>query len=342
MPPTIEASIKSNVIRQWLSGDSRPKIAIDNNIGEGTVSSIVNHFKIGLDNSEFDSAREIALEAKKQGLSLSDLAPHLRLYNFFKNSGEAEDKIESFIGNINSSNLPPEKVIELVNQLYDVSNEQSISVHEVPAYIEKKLEEKQRMDEHIKQADAALQSKNVNIESVNEHIKLNEELGKHGLSIHDIDKLLNLLVNARRYGFDGKEIAENLYNIQELEWKENELKGKCKKLSKRISKYKDVIPLTEDIAALGIGIDELIALKVGINQAAKLYNLPFVSATLRLIEDVKKYNKINVMNEQRRTCFFIHTSHVYSHISVSNHILSEYFGLLFAYVYAYLLHHLYY
>jgi hypothetical protein len=109
---------------------------------------------------------------------------------------------------------------------------------------------------------------------------------------------LNLLVNARRYGFDGKEIASKLYNIQELEWKENELKGKCKKLSKRISNYKDVIPLTEDIAALGIGIDELIALKVGINQAAKVYNLPPLAATLQLINDIKKYNKIGGLRRE--------------------------------------------
>ena len=79
----------------------------------------------------------------------------------------------------------------------------------------------------------------------------------------------------------------------ELEWKERQLKGKCKKFSKRISKFKDVVPLTEDIAVWGIGIDELLALKVGINQAAKHYNLPPLAATLRLIDDIKKYNKIN-------------------------------------------------
>ena len=83
MPPAIEASIKGKVIQQWLSGYSRAKIAIDNNIGEGTVSGIVGDFKIGLDNSEFDSARELALEARKQGVSLSDLASHFRLYKLF-------------------------------------------------------------------------------------------------------------------------------------------------------------------------------------------------------------------------------------------------------------------
>jgi hypothetical protein len=65
MPAPIEASIKTRVIRQWLAGDSRAKITIDNNIEEGTVGSIVNNFKIGLDNSEFDSARELTLVLKK-------------------------------------------------------------------------------------------------------------------------------------------------------------------------------------------------------------------------------------------------------------------------------------
>jgi hypothetical protein len=46
--------------------DSRPKIAIDNDIGEGTVGSIVNYFKIGLDTSEFDSGRELALQARNK------------------------------------------------------------------------------------------------------------------------------------------------------------------------------------------------------------------------------------------------------------------------------------
>src|SRR5919198_1417226 len=160
------------------------------------------------------------------------------------------------------------------------------------------FDEKQRIDEEIEQADVALQSKNVSVEAINEHLKLSEELDKHGLSTNDVDKLLKLLVNSKKYGFDGKEIADKLYNMLELEWKEKQLKDKCKKLSKRISKYKDVVPLTEDIAAWGIGIDELLVLKVGINQAAKHYNFPPLGATLRLIDDIKKYNKINGLKRE--------------------------------------------
>src|SRR5919197_4808813 len=121
MPPPIDESIKRKVIQQWLSGYARPKIAIDNNIGEGTVSGIVSEFKIGLDNSEFDSARELAVAAKKQGLTPVDLASHFRLYNYFLKSGASEEKIESFIANVSTGDIPPENIIQYVNQLYNIS-----------------------------------------------------------------------------------------------------------------------------------------------------------------------------------------------------------------------------
>jgi uncharacterized protein (UPF0335 family) len=192
MPAPIDEIIKRKVIQQWLSGDLRPRIAIDNNIGEGTVGSIINYFKIGLDAAEFDSSRELALQAKKQGLNLSELAANFRLHNFIKTSGAAEEDIESFITNINSG---------------DVSSEQSIPLDQAPNYIEKKLEEKKKIDDQIKEADATLQSKNVSIEAINEHLKLNEKLNEYNLSFHDIDKLLNVLVNAKENGFDAKKIV---------------------------------------------------------------------------------------------------------------------------------------
>src|SRR5918911_4468351 len=135
MPPTTEASIKRRVIQQWLAGDSRSKIAIDNNIGEGTVGSIINYFKIGLDQSEFDSARELALQAKKQGLNLTDLASNFRLRNFIKTSGASEDQIESFVTNISSTDMSSERVIELVNQLDEISKSQSVSRDQLSNYI---------------------------------------------------------------------------------------------------------------------------------------------------------------------------------------------------------------
>jgi hypothetical protein len=200
--------------------ETRYKIAADNNIGTGTVTSIVDNYKIGLDNLDFGSFRELMIQAKKRGMTPSDLASLTRLYNYFKSSEVSENEIESFTASVSAADIPTESIIQCDNQLYEITRGQSIHLHELPGYIEKKLVEKQKIDEEIQQADTILQSKNVTLEAIDEHIKLNEELNKHDLSIRDIGKLLNLLSNAKKYGFDGKEIASKLYNILDLEWKE--------------------------------------------------------------------------------------------------------------------------
>jgi hypothetical protein len=207
-------------------------------------------------------------------------------------------KVESFITNVHLSNIPSEKVIEYLNQIHEITKEESIPLDQISDFVKRKIEDKKKIEEELREVDTLLQNKNVRLEAIDEYIKLKEELDRHGISTQDIDKLLKLLSNAGRYGFDGKEFADKLYNTQELEWKEKELKDKCKKFSKRISKFKVVVPLTEDIAAWGIGIDQLLVLKVGINQAAKHYNLPPLAATLRLIDNIKKYNKINGLREE--------------------------------------------
>ena len=86
------------------------------------------------------------------------------------------------------------------------------------------MEEKQKIDEEIKEADAILQSKNVTIEAINEHIQLNEELNKHGLSTNDIHRLLNVLLTAKEYIFSAGKIVGKLRSIKRLEKSSNEFK----------------------------------------------------------------------------------------------------------------------
>jgi hypothetical protein len=44
MPAAIEPIIKQRVIAQYLHGDSRDTIAVDNDIGTGTVSNILDEW----------------------------------------------------------------------------------------------------------------------------------------------------------------------------------------------------------------------------------------------------------------------------------------------------------
>src|SRR5919197_2854301 len=153
MPPLTDEKRRGNVIRQWILCFPRDKIAQQSGIGAGTVSSIVANYKAGLEELDFDSIRKLAVEARQHGLSLSELASHFRLYNYFVKSGAAEEKVESFITKVSSDDISHEKVIELVYQLHEISKKESIPPDQVPEYIKDKLQEKQRIDEVIKEAE---------------------------------------------------------------------------------------------------------------------------------------------------------------------------------------------
>ena len=71
MPTPIQEVIRRRVIEQWLSGESRDKIASDLQIGAGTVSGIVSDFKKNLQGSDLDSVRQFVVDIKKQGFTLS-------------------------------------------------------------------------------------------------------------------------------------------------------------------------------------------------------------------------------------------------------------------------------
>jgi hypothetical protein len=256
MPATIDGIVKKRVVQMWLAGEPREKIIADNNIGAGTVSIIIDEYKAGLDNFDLDSFRELSLEAKKRGISTSDLASFFRIYNFFRSSGAKENEIESFITNINSGYIPPGKSIELINQIYEISKSELVPPDQIPNYVRQKLEEKQTLDEQVKQADAILQSKNVNIETINEHIRLNEKLNEYNLSFQDIDKLLNVLTNTKENGFDGKKIVAKLKKIQRLENKEEKLKRHCEILSEQMKGCNNILPLAQKILALNIDIHD--------------------------------------------------------------------------------------
>jgi hypothetical protein len=116
MPPAIENEVKTNVIRQWLDGDTRDKIAADNQIGAGTVSGIINEFKKGINALEYESVRELSISCKKQGTNLGALASSIRLTNYIQKLGANLDQIESFIRNL--ANFPePERLIDAANQI---------------------------------------------------------------------------------------------------------------------------------------------------------------------------------------------------------------------------------
>ena len=181
MPPAIDAQIRGQVIKEWLLGNTRDETASSNKIGAGTVSNIVTEWKKGLDDSEYDSIRELSVFLKREGITLNDHASQIRLNNYIKRMGANLEQIESFIANIAGSQ-EPQKLVDIANQIAQLSKSESIPLDMLADHIKRQQDEKQRLEEEIQNAGAILESNNLDIQTVEEYKRL-EELKKNDLSI---------------------------------------------------------------------------------------------------------------------------------------------------------------
>jgi hypothetical protein len=297
MPSAIPDEIRERTFKQWLAGDTRAKIASDNNIGEGSVTNIVSDLKKGLADSEFESIREFAVESRKQGLTLSELGSSLRLYNYIKKLGANQDEIESIITNL--ANFPkPEKLIEVANQIAQLSRSESIPLEDIENHVKQKEEEKQRLEQEIKHKRVILESTNVDVQTINEYKQLKDELSKHRLSTEDPTRLLSILRTIKQIGYDPQKIVARFSYIKSLRQTEKGLEDNCKILEERVARCQGVLPLAEQISRLPIGIGELLAFHTAVSETAEMNNLSMESAAYRVIEDIQYYNKLGGIKKQ--------------------------------------------
>ena len=92
MPRIISPDEKLSVIEDWLDGETREDIAINHNIGNGTVYNIVQEWSNNIGIEKANALRELAIQLKKNGLTVSDCAKGFRMSMIFKKYGIKEDE----------------------------------------------------------------------------------------------------------------------------------------------------------------------------------------------------------------------------------------------------------
>lgn len=69
-------------------------------------------------------------------------------------------------------------------------------------------------------------------------------------------------------------------------------------LESRLAKYQDLVPQCERLAGLGIGLGELIAFYIAIEEKAANFHLPLGTAAYSVIEDIEDYQKLGGLKKQ--------------------------------------------
>jgi hypothetical protein len=281
MPAAIDQAIKKNVIVQYLQGVSRERIAADNGIGTGTVSNIIDEWKKGIQDSDYESVRKLAIHCNKQGVNLGDLATkqgvNLRIKNYIKQLGIVDEgQIEQLVARCAASQ-DPQKLADVLEKIGHIGLD--VPLEELEEYIKKRHVEKDALQHEIDEARAIIDSVNDDKKTIEEYKELKNEMDKYHL--RDPVKFLNVLQILKKYRYDHRKIVCEFSIRRSLKKERMEIEFNRRLLNNRLIKVKDVLPLAEQIVRLNVGISELLAFHSAVYEKADIERIPVDTAACR-------------------------------------------------------------
>jgi outer membrane murein-binding lipoprotein Lpp len=318
MRQEVPTYIKQDVIRKWLCGEQRDKIASDISLGAGTVTKIISEWKEEIGIPTADTIRDLATELNRLKINALQCAKGCRLLNIVNKLGAQETNIESFLTQIYklcvSKNIQPEVIVKITEQIPALH--EIIPFSEIPEYVGEKIKEKQSLEQEVKtlketavsaqsECDEALKRSSITVDILHEYKRLKESLvEQYGLSIDsedDLRKVIKVIYNLKHSGYDAKSIIKNLSNINSLQTREQELQSQVDAIEVKLKNVEqeysaseekltysnDALSVYNELRNLGFGMKELKLLKNTVMEISTSNNINPYLAFKKFFEDIK-------------------------------------------------------
>jgi hypothetical protein len=331
MPIGISQETRNQVIREWLAGEPRDKIASDTELAAGTITNIVHDWRHELGYPTADALRQLAIDLKRLGISTTNCAIGFRAVNTIKKLGlvevDEEKGLESFVSDVYNKckyyGLIPDKLVILAMQILNLLK--SIPLSQIPNYVEEKSKDKQKLEEEIKNllerkssaqrdCEEALLKKKVTIDMLQEFTHTQDALIEYDLSTEDTPNLVNALNNAQQLGYDANAIADKISTIESLEEKEKRLKNNLmvsqdelrmlkhanSLLNQEIDKHQQTLAEYDKLQNIGCGLRELILLNNTVREIATSNNIYSSMAVKKFFQDIEEKNGLTKTVDELR------------------------------------------
>jgi transcriptional regulator with XRE-family HTH domain len=153
----IPVKTKQKVLKYWLSGVSRKKIAEKAGIGEGTVTSIVQEAKENI--PDVDLLHEIASKITRNNWDINIFSSGIRHRNILYEKGITDDQIDSLIENVDEhcfrKQISIEHFVKLVQEVAETLLKYDCSINDLPELIAEKQVELIDLEQKIGSLETA-------------------------------------------------------------------------------------------------------------------------------------------------------------------------------------------
>jgi hypothetical protein len=330
MPRIISLDEKLAVIDDWLSGESRNDIAIKRNMGNGTVYNIIQEWRIGIGVQKADRLRDIALQLKKTGLSVTDCAIGLRTLMIFKKYGIKEDEdqeqliyfLKEIYAKCQEVGFTSKQVFDYISDILKFSSE--IFISQIPQFMKKRIKEKEELESVIEKLSKKISELSDKQEEKEQEIqrlsKIEEKLTKtyrtfmiakyqlkqYGIEMENIDRFVESVVGISKENYDPVQILAKIADHENLEKNSryyndqvNRNKDELAKLNQDIDgKQKDLnsfrikLEIMDELETRGFNIRELRTLYNMLNEIGRENDFEYDEVRNKFFDDVKNYEEV--------------------------------------------------
>jgi len=311
----IAEHIKSAVIDAWIMGKTRDEIASEFNISTGSVSNIKQEWQNRIGVFEAKNLRELGLALKKAGITPIQCVEGLRITNIIKQLGIDDDHLFDFLNKLYNESKEqrslPADIIRLV-KFINAYPEEINSLNDIPKNIEKRRQEKTKLDADIfykkmeiqkldlekERKRKAIQDLHDDLESFRKKIQnekkdfllfknVKEELKKHSIDIHVLEPLLHVIKIFQEMKFRPltilsefsdinayRDLVENKdREIKQRESHKQDLKAICDNYEMKISSNEPIVQSLKQLEDLGFTASDIKNLHLIFSEISKKYRL---------------------------------------------------------------------
>jgi transcriptional regulator with XRE-family HTH domain len=151
MGRNIPVKTKHKVLKFWLSGVSRKKIAEKVGIGEGTVTSIVQEAKVNI--PDVDLLHEVATKIARNNWDINIFSSGIRHRKILYEKGITDDQVDSLIENVDEhcfkKKIRVEHFVRLVQEVAETLLKYDCSINALPELIAEKQTELFELEQTI-------------------------------------------------------------------------------------------------------------------------------------------------------------------------------------------------
>ncbi len=151
MGGNIPVKTKHKVLKLWLSGVARKKIAEKVGIGEGTVTSIVQDAKENI--PDVDLLHEVATKITRNNWDINIFSSGIRHRKILYKKGLTDDQIDSLIENVDEHcfkrKIRVERFVNLVQEVGETLLKYNCSINELPGLTAEKQVELFKLEQTI-------------------------------------------------------------------------------------------------------------------------------------------------------------------------------------------------